>query len=327
MRWRLLYTPVYALLSEHGGHSIELAPQSAPAQATFFLDGANPELEEDMMDISAPEARIASDTRVLLSVSISDDATCDIAEWKEWLTHKAPRIVTQIGVKVEAVFKSHSTMLMTSLPIVVWDCLPDKAAYRFMGFVKSGNLDQTCSHGGNQHERVALSAVGDQENERLATTVNDQQRELRAIKRQMQLFESRAMSTLNELAKDRERARVDRPDMQRFIEDTNKKYVTQQEIVTQNQDFLQQKQHESIEEMEAILSRLRETRSIVDKIAGNAQAQEKAFQDQASSKLGLRASRQHSEAAARLYISQAYDTSESDVSSKPDSGPPTPTLL
>ncbi|KAL8885212.1 MAG: hypothetical protein Q9215_006898 [Flavoplaca cf. flavocitrina] len=199
MRWRLAFTPVYALLSEHGGHSIELAPQSAPARAsgaTLFIDEANPEVDEDMMDISAPEARIASDTRVLLSVSISDDATCDIAEWKEWLTHKAPRIVTQIGVKVEAVFKSHSTMLMTSLPIVVWDCLPDKAAYRFMGFVKSKNLDRThpCS---------------DEECRCLAATVSEQQSRLFEVEKQMQFLESEVMSTLEKMVKNRGATDVD----------------------------------------------------------------------------------------------------------------------
>lgn len=31
-------------------------------------------------------------------------------------------------------------MLITSLPIVAWDGLPDRAAYRFIGFVESENL-------------------------------------------------------------------------------------------------------------------------------------------------------------------------------------------
>lgn len=191
MRWRLAFTPVYALLSEHGGHSIELAPQPAPAQATQSFNGDNPELDEDMMDISAPEARIAQDTRVLLSVSISDDATCDIAEWKQWLTHEAPRIVTQI--EVEAVFKSHSTMLMTSLPTVAWDCLPDKAAYRFIGFIKSGNLDRThpCSEEECQH---------------LAATVSEQQRHLSRLEKKMG---SEVMSTLEKLVKNRGATDVD----------------------------------------------------------------------------------------------------------------------
>ncbi|KAL8887036.1 MAG: hypothetical protein Q9192_006383 [Flavoplaca navasiana] len=196
MRWRLSYTPVYALLSEHGGHSIELAPQPAPAQASKASIWDNPELDEDMMDISAPEARIASDTRVLMSVSISDDAACDIAEWKEWLTHKAPRIITQIEVRVEGVFKSHSTMLMTSLPTVAWDCLPDKAAYRFIGFINSGNLDRT-------------HPCGDEECQCLAATVSEQQRHLLEVEKQIQFLESEGMSTLEKMVKNREATDVD----------------------------------------------------------------------------------------------------------------------
>ncbi|KAI4254650.1 MAG: hypothetical protein L6R42_007104, partial [Xanthoria sp. 1 TBL-2021] len=136
MRWRLAYTPVYALLSEHGGHSIELAPLSALTQTGKSSDEDDSGFDEDTMDISTPEAWVATDTRVLLSVSISDDAACDITEWKKWLVTQAPVEVTKVEVKVEAVFKSHSTMLIISLPIMAWNCLPNKAAYQFVGFDK-----------------------------------------------------------------------------------------------------------------------------------------------------------------------------------------------
>lgn len=132
MRWRLAFTPVYALLSEHGGHSIQLAPLAPEAS----------EIDHDMMEICpAPEAKVA-DTRVLLTVSIADDATYDIAKWAQWLVSEAPWDVTKIDVKVEAVFRSHSTMLMASLPIAAWDNLPNREAYRFVGFVKSANLSE-----------------------------------------------------------------------------------------------------------------------------------------------------------------------------------------
>ncbi|KAL8821032.1 MAG: hypothetical protein Q9223_000871 [Gallowayella weberi] len=146
MRWGLAFTPVYALLSEHGGHSIELAPLPASALAVQpNQEDDESDFDEDMMHVSSPKAKMARDTRVLLAVSISDDATCDIAEWKEWLVSQTPLVVTAIQVRVEAVFKSHSTMLITSLPIVYWDCLPNNAAYRFIDFIKSGNLDRSRS--------------------------------------------------------------------------------------------------------------------------------------------------------------------------------------
>ncbi|KAL8678648.1 MAG: hypothetical protein Q9186_005003 [Xanthomendoza sp. 1 TL-2023] len=142
MRWRLAFTPVYALLSEHGGHSIELAPLSALPPTAQLLDLDASHMNDDSMDICSPEEKVMADTRVLLTVSIADDATCDIVEWKKWLVSQAPWDVTRIDVKVEAFFRSHSTMLITSMPIVAWDGLSNKAAYRFTGFIKSENLDR-----------------------------------------------------------------------------------------------------------------------------------------------------------------------------------------
>ncbi|KAL8915002.1 MAG: hypothetical protein Q9171_000442 [Xanthocarpia ochracea] len=171
MRWRLAFTPVYALLSEHGGHSIELAPLPALTPAVQPTNENDSDFDHDMMDISSPEARVATATRVRLAVSISDDAACDIAEWKKWLVSQAPLVVTQI--EVEGVFKSHSTMPVISLPIALWDCLPDRAAYRFIDFVKSENLDQS-------HLKVEI------DNERLAATSGGQKREIHSRKQKRQ---------------------------------------------------------------------------------------------------------------------------------------------
>lgn len=134
MRWRLAYTPIYALLSEHGGHSIEITPLS-PSEETITPSSLDP------MDVSPSQSSVlstpslssisgtAADTRVLLSVSIANDAVHDISHWKTWLTSQTPWDVTKIEVKVEAVFESHSTMLLASVPIFAWDILPNKAAY------------------------------------------------------------------------------------------------------------------------------------------------------------------------------------------------------
>ncbi|KAL8878458.1 MAG: hypothetical protein Q9198_003732 [Flavoplaca austrocitrina] len=159
MRWRLASTPVYALLSEHGGRSIDLAPQPILPGPAGPADPTDIDINDDMMDVSSPEASIAADTRVLLAVSITDDATCDIAQWKKWLQSDAPWNVTKIEVKVEAVFKSHSTLLIISLPTVAWDMLPNKDAYRFVGFVKSGNLSREppCSSGLKQESDLIVN--------------------------------------------------------------------------------------------------------------------------------------------------------------------------
>ena len=42
--------------------------------------------------------------------------------------------------QLECMYKSHSTLLLVSVPTVGWSRLRESAAYRFIGFIKSGNL-------------------------------------------------------------------------------------------------------------------------------------------------------------------------------------------
>lgn len=158
MRWRLAFTPIYALLSEHGGHSVQLSPLPLPPPLSLFTESLQVQPVPGSFDPSPTSANLpptlgspystssqqsssgtAVDTRVLLAVSIAGDATPDVCQWKQWLVSQAPPEITSIDVKVEGVFQSHSTMLVTSIPIRAWDGLPERAAYRFIGFVKSEN--------------------------------------------------------------------------------------------------------------------------------------------------------------------------------------------
>ncbi|KAL8848263.1 MAG: hypothetical protein Q9221_006701 [Calogaya cf. arnoldii] len=164
LRWRLAYTPVYALLSEHGGHSIDFAPQPLLAAAATDPPALlESDASDDMMDISSPDASITADTRLNLAISIADDASCDIAQWKKWLVSDCPWDVTKIEVQVEGVYKSHSTMLISSLPIVVWDALPNRPAYRFIGFVKSGNLSKELRCSEDTKQLTSMEAKQEQE--------------------------------------------------------------------------------------------------------------------------------------------------------------------
>lgn len=45
-------------------------------------------------------------------------------------------------IAIEAVYKSCSTLLLLSMPLVVWNMMPENSAYSFVGFVKSPNLMQ-----------------------------------------------------------------------------------------------------------------------------------------------------------------------------------------
>ncbi|KAL8748207.1 MAG: hypothetical protein Q9190_000026 [Brigantiaea leucoxantha] len=142
VRWRLAFTPIYALLSEHGGHSITIRPfpendqSSAPFDKPRDVDTDCMQLSDD--DSSSPS--LALETRVLLSVSVAEEAPVNVFEWVSWLTNQAPWEVTKIDVRVESVFRSHSTLLLMSIPVFAWAKLPENNAYRFIGFVKSEDL-------------------------------------------------------------------------------------------------------------------------------------------------------------------------------------------
>jgi hypothetical protein len=160
MRWRLQFTPIYALLSEHGGNSIHLAPLPIPKvlEPHASLQGhGDYALGDDPMDLSSVDESLfsasaqhssqssvsaESETRVLLAVSIQHDATHDVSQWVTWLTTQAPWDVTKVEVKVEGAYESHSTLVLVSIPTYAWDGLPDKEAYRFIDFIRSSNLQQ-----------------------------------------------------------------------------------------------------------------------------------------------------------------------------------------
>lgn len=79
--------------------------------------------------------------RVLLAVSLRADAGVpDVERWANWFSIDVPYEVQGITVRLEAAYRSHSTLILVSLPVNVWNHLRDTSAYRFIGFVTSVNL-------------------------------------------------------------------------------------------------------------------------------------------------------------------------------------------
>lgn len=81
---------------------------------------------------------------VMLSLALEDDQELDLNDWEEWLA-KFPAIAKY--AKVQGVFKSHSNLILLSLPVMVWDLLPDDPACNFVGFIRSNNLLHTKDKG------------------------------------------------------------------------------------------------------------------------------------------------------------------------------------
>ncbi|KAK3391663.1 hypothetical protein B0T20DRAFT_421894 [Sordaria brevicollis] len=93
---------------------------------------------------------------VMISLALEDDQRLDLNAWEQWLAG-FPAIAKY--VKVQGVFKSHSTLLLLSLPIMVWDLLPDDPACSFIAFIRSNNLlrESGATKSPPEHEMAAMN--------------------------------------------------------------------------------------------------------------------------------------------------------------------------
>ncbi|PVH73436.1 hypothetical protein DL98DRAFT_51850 [Cadophora sp. DSE1049] len=79
-----------------------------------------------------------STPHVIISVALEENqAALDVKETARWLA-SIPFLAK--WAKVEGVFKSFSTLLLVSVPVPVWNMLPDHPAYSFVGYATSPNL-------------------------------------------------------------------------------------------------------------------------------------------------------------------------------------------
>ncbi|KAJ4192224.1 hypothetical protein NW755_004353 [Fusarium falciforme] len=103
------------------GHETGRAPDSAPVNRNDYMFT---EPNEDT-------------PHVMISLALEDDQRLDINAWEQWLS-AFPAMAKY--VKVQGVFKSHSTMLLVSMPVSIWDLLPEDHATSFVAFIRSNNL-------------------------------------------------------------------------------------------------------------------------------------------------------------------------------------------
>lgn len=75
--------------------------------------------------------------KVLISIALEKDQLLRPDEWTEWLK-SIPALANT--VTVAGAYQSDSTLLLLSLPVAVWDMLPENRAINFIGFVKSTNM-------------------------------------------------------------------------------------------------------------------------------------------------------------------------------------------
>jgi hypothetical protein len=149
-------TPVHWInTKDHKATGIEICRRDAlPSQSLAPRGEAqveeNPSTFVDAMDIDFDDTRsnltplssISSSgsynvPHVLISLQLEENQPLDSKECARWLG-QFPLLAK--WVKVEAVFPSYSTLMMLSVPMPIWDMLPDYPACSFVGYVTGPRL-------------------------------------------------------------------------------------------------------------------------------------------------------------------------------------------
>ncbi|KAI1281317.1 hypothetical protein F5Y07DRAFT_293191 [Xylaria sp. FL0933] len=136
-------TPVHFMMTaNHKAPSIELCRILDDALPPSLPSGSSSERNSFVGGRASTEEIIGSQPNesvphVMLSLALEDDQNLNIEDWERWLA-SIPALAKY--VQVQGVFKSHSTLLLLSLPVMVWDMLPDHPACNFIAFIRSNNL-------------------------------------------------------------------------------------------------------------------------------------------------------------------------------------------
>ena len=136
-------TPIYILTSnDPKSMSIELCRRLTPKSETkkgLSSSASSSDLDNygpNNLNKRHPEGDLVI-PHVLVSIALEENQTLDIEAWLRWI-----RQFPGLGkyAMVEGVFKSHSTVMLLSLPVPIWNVLPDEMAVSFVAYVKSKNM-------------------------------------------------------------------------------------------------------------------------------------------------------------------------------------------
>jgi hypothetical protein len=131
------------MTSNHKAPSIEIKRIDAESMSPPLPDQGAPRGRDgtdhppDDGDVELLKGPDEDNPHVMVTLSLEDDQHLDLNAWEQWLA-SFPALAKH--VKVQGVFKSHSTLLLLSLPVMVWDMLPDDPACSFIAFIRSDNL-------------------------------------------------------------------------------------------------------------------------------------------------------------------------------------------
>ena len=75
--------------------------------------------------------------QVLISMALEEEQLLDLEQCRKWL-QQFPALAK--FAKIEGVYRSNSTLMILSLPVLIWDWLPDDMACSFIGYTHSSNI-------------------------------------------------------------------------------------------------------------------------------------------------------------------------------------------
>lgn len=117
------------------------SPLSQPSVPTPPVD---PHRDVDMLSTEPSQSSFADvwpdphfkHPKVIITVALENDQWLDTENMTEWL-RKVPALAN--WVQFEGVFQSDSTLIILSLPVAMWNLMPNDPAVSFIGFVRSRN--------------------------------------------------------------------------------------------------------------------------------------------------------------------------------------------
>jgi hypothetical protein len=92
---------------------------------------------------------------VLISLALEGEQFLEFDAWKSWMQAR-PEFAK--CTEIEGIYKSHSTLLILSVAVVIWDWLPDDLVCSFIGYVGSINHAQDSSEKEHWDLRAFLTA-------------------------------------------------------------------------------------------------------------------------------------------------------------------------
>lgn len=116
-----------------------------------------PGTDYNKFDLSSLVATLPDNTfsqpHVLMSIALETDQTLDLNVFEQWMK-EFPALAKY--AKIQGLYQSYSTLVLLSVPVVLWNLLPENPACNFIGYTKSDNMLKRENAGQFQSQEVVV---------------------------------------------------------------------------------------------------------------------------------------------------------------------------